>query len=327
MQAVVEKMRTGETVPSVPVPPIRNLSVSRIEQFLKCPLSFKYRVIDKIPEPSGGVLHAGRVVHDIIENALKEYGRTGRYPSWQTMDDQYLPTWERKTKQEEEKPTFIGWTWDADDPMEKVREECRPLVRLAREQALEHLRPWMLETGPVVEHRVDMEFRSEVGPFKTIGYIDLLDDTGMLSDWKTTKKVSERAKKGWMQSASYSFWVWPMVGEEVVRAQKIFLVRGENPHVEFAPCEVGPAHRAWFAKIGADVWKSVVYGVYPARNEGWHCSPKFCSFHGPCQEGIWKPEEENTKKACGACKGTGKEAEEQGANNVANGTTDAGTAA
>lgn len=285
--------------------PMKNLSVSKIEKFLQCPRAFKYQYVDKIPQLSSGIVHGGRVVHDIIEHALKEWARTGVYPDWKTLDDMYEPTWERKVREEEEKPWFVGWQWDPEDPEEKMRAECRPLVRLAREEALPNFRPMILENGPVVEYRVDLEFKSDVGPFKTLGYIDLLDDTGVLSDWKTTKKVSKQAKKGWLQAASYSFWVYPTVGDEVVKSQKIFLVRGETPHIEYAPTEVGPSHRKWFAEIASQVWKSIYYGAYPARSEGWWCDQKFCSFYGPCQEGIEKkPEEPRT--VCQACKGTGK---------------------
>lgn len=315
-------MRRGETIPSYGTGPMKNLSVTKIEKFLQCPLSFKYRFIDKIPETTSGVVHGGRVVHDVIEHALKEFARTGKYPDWKEMDDRYLPTWERKTREEEAKPLFLGWQSDPDDPMEKIQEECRPLIRVAREEALPKIRPMVLDNGPVVEYRVDLEFKSDVGPFKTLGYIDLLDESGLLSDWKTTKKVSGRAKKGWMQAASYSFFVYPLIGEEVVRSQKIFLVRDPaNPHVEYGETSVGPSHRAWFAKIAAEVWKSIHYGVYPARAEGWWCSAKFCNFFGPCQEGVAKEETPWSKQTCKACKGTGQVIVE-GEEDVSSGTPD-----
>jgi hypothetical protein len=286
---------------------MKNLSVSKIEKYLLCPLSFKYKYVDKIPETTSMVVHGGRVVHEVIEVALKQFSQTGKYPDWQTLDDMYEPAWERQRKEEEAKESFVAWQFDDDDPPEKVKAECRPLVRLAREEALPKIRPFLADNEPVIEYRVDLEFKSDVGPFKTLGYIDLLDDTGLLIDWKTTKKVSGRARKGWMQAASYSFWVYPMIGEEVVRSQKIFLVRDPgNIHIEYAPTLVGPPHRAWFARLAAEVWKSVYYGVYPAKNEGWQCHPKFCPYHGPCQEGIYKPEEELVFEKCDACKGTGK---------------------
>lgn len=271
--------------------PMRNLSVSKIEKFLQCPLAFKYRYVDRIPEPSSGVLHAGRVVHEILEFALKEYPKTGAYPDWKTLDDMFLPAWERKKAEEEAKESFIGWDWGI--PEEQSKLQYRPLIRAAWEGALPKVRPWMIGGEPVVEHRIDLELQSDVGPFKLIGYIDLLDDTGVLLDWKTSTKeeVSARQKKLWLQFAAYALYVWPIVGEETLECKKIFLVPGANPRVEWCPFTVGPKHREWFCRIAAEVWKSVYYGAYPARSEGWWCSAKFCSFWGPCQEGLSIPEE------------------------------------
>jgi CRISPR/Cas system-associated exonuclease Cas4 (RecB family) len=262
---------------------MRNLSVSKMESYLLCPLQFRYKYVDRIPQMSVGILHAGIVVHEIVEFALKDFARNGKYADWKTLDDMFLPTWERKKAQTEGKDTFVGWKWDVPEEQAKLR--YRPLVRVAREQALPKLKPWMLGDQPMVEHRLDLELQSEVGPFQLLGYIDLLDESGILMDWKTSSKdeVSKRQKRLWLQFAGYSLYVWPIVGDETIHCQKIFLVPGAQPHVEWCDFHVGPAHRKYFVELAAEIWKSIHYGIYPAKNEGWHCSQDFCSFWGPCQ--------------------------------------------
>lgn len=228
--------------------------------------------------------HAGTVVHEIIDIALREFAKSGKYPDWKTMDDMFDPTWEAKVKEEEEKPWFIGWKWDNKDPEVKVRREYRPLVRIAREQALEKIRPWMLGNEPVVEWRIDLELQSDEGPFQLVGYADLLMNTGILCDWKTTHdEVSKRQKATWLQFAGYALWAWPIVGEENLQCQKIFLVRGNDPHVEFVPFMITEAHREWFCKVAAQVWKMVLHDAYLPGTDTWLCSPKFCEFWGPCK--------------------------------------------
>lgn len=274
-------------------PAMKHISVSKIEKFLQCPLSFKYRYVDKIPEPSAGVLLSGKVVHEVLEHALRAYAKTDKYPEWQELDDMFLPVWERQKKEEEEKETFLTWQFNEDDPHDKVRDESRALVRVARQDALPKIRPWLIGPEPVIEYRIDLELDSELGPFKLLGFIDLLDASGILMDWKTTRnKVSNRAKKNWLQFAAYSLHVWPLIGNEMVKCQKIFLVRGDDPRVEFCDFEITPKHREWFVNIAAQVWRSIYYGVYPARSGEWFCNQKFCSFWGPCQEGIWTPDPE-----------------------------------
>lgn len=266
---------------------IKNLSVSKIEAYQLCPLSVKYSYLDKIPQVSPGTLLVGRVIHDIVEAAIKEYGRTQKYPDRKTLDDRFEPTYKRLVAKEESRDTFIGWQWDT--PEADAKAAYRALVPVARE-AIEKVRPWMLDSGPAAEQRIDLEFDTEVGVAPLIGYVDLLEENGLLCDWKSTlqKKPSARAKSTWLQFACYSFWSWPLVGEEEQHCQKIFLVAGGTPHAEFVPFTVGPKHREWFAKVAAQVWKAIHYGVYPGNNTTWKCSSAFCSYHGPCQDGISK---------------------------------------
>lgn len=44
------------------------LSVSRINDFKQCPLKFRYRVIDRIPEPPSSAAVKGTLVHSVLEH-------------------------------------------------------------------------------------------------------------------------------------------------------------------------------------------------------------------------------------------------------------------
>lgn len=275
-------------------PPIRNLSVSRIEKAMLCPKHYKLKVLDKIPEPASWVAHGGIVVHEIVEDALKTFARTGLYPSWQDMDDRFDIVWNNEQLKTEGKDSYIGWKEDPLEPYEKVKAECRPLVRLAREEALPHYRPMILDGRPVVEHRIDLELESKIGSFPVIGYIDLLDEAGFLADWKTTSlnkegKVSDRKMKGWFQSGMYSIWAWPIVGEEELPCRKVFLVKGKEPKVVVSRFTVGPRHRQFVADVASEVWQMTVQGGFPANTNTWMCSPKYCAFYEVCR-GELEPE-------------------------------------
>lgn len=269
---------------------MRTLSVSKIEKALLCPLAMRFQYVDRIPQPSGGKLLAGNVVHEILEFALRGFARTGKYPDWKELDDLYEPTWQKRVAKEEAREDFLGWDWSSDDPEEKVKREYRPLVKIAREQVLPTLKPWMLGGEPVVEYKIDLELQSDVGPFTLLGYLDLLDHTGMLIDWKTTEQeVSKRARKTWLQFAAYSLWAWPIVGDDTMRCEKIFLVRASRPYVERVPFTITPKHRGYLVRVAAEVWKMVHHGVFLPNTETWHCSPKFCAFYAGCQGEIDKP--------------------------------------
>lgn len=263
---------------------MRNLSVSKIEKALLCGYQFKFQYVDRIPLLSSGILLAGNVHHKIVENAIRTFARTGKYPDWKEMDDQFEPSWKAKVAEEEERPEFLGWKWDPGDPEKKVKEQYRQLIRVTREKALPGIRPWMIGNEPVVEYKIDIDLPSEVGPFRLLGYLDLLEEHGILIDWKTTEdEVSKRQKKTWLQFAGYSLWAYPIVGEEELRCEKVFLIRGTKPDVQRVPFVVGRAHRAWFVKVAAAVWKMVKSGVFLPNTEGWWCGPKYCDFFRGCR--------------------------------------------
>lgn len=259
--------------------PIRHLSPTKVEAGIKCGELLRFRYEEKVPEPSVGHLLAGRVVHKVIERALKALQSGGKLPEWQELDDWFPVEWEAHVRDEEEKPAFLGWKWDEGDPEEKVREQSRALVPFARSEILPSIRP------NLVEHKTKRQFQSDAGPFLVWGVIDLLEEDGRLSDWKTTRgEVSRNAKASWLQLACYSHDVAEMTGQEVTPARKIFLVRGERPDMEVARYEIGPGHREWFRRQAAAVWRMAQARTFTLAMEGsWYCSEKFCSFWSMCK--------------------------------------------
>lgn len=285
--------------------PMKNLSVSKIEKFLLCPKNFEMSFIHQIPQSNAWKPHAGTVVHQILENAMKQFCKTDVYPSWQEMDDQYESVWEEKTKEAQEKPWFIGWQDDPKDPVETLKPDYRKLIRLAREEVLPTINPYRIDGEPVIEHRIDLEIRTKVGLCPIIGYADLLDGSGVLMDWKTTKfnekgELSKRAQGAWLQFAAYSLWAWPLVGEEELRCEKIFLIRGAgDPAVQRVPFKIGPKHREYFTKVAAQVWETIYYGIFIANPETWLCKPDFCPYWTGCMGEFVKDKNEQTAAIAG----------------------------
>lgn len=266
-------------------PTMRNLSVSKIEAAILCPKKFKYQYVDKVPQPSSYKLQAGNVVHEILETAFQEFAKTGKYPDWKTLDDMYEPVWQKTMKGEESKEWFIGWDHNPEDPVERIKATHRPLIRLAREEVLPTVRPWMIGAEPVVEYKIDIELPSDIGPYRLVGYADLLEEQGILMDWKTTdEEVSARAQRTWLQFAAYSILFYPIVGEENLRCEKIFLVRSDTKaYVQRVPFVVGEKHRAYFLEVAAQVWKMLHAGVYLPNVECWICKPGWCPYWMGCQ--------------------------------------------
>lgn len=264
---------------------VKHLSVTKIEAAMKCPLQFKFRYVDRIPEPSLGSFLGGRVVHKVIERALNRVMLNQGLPDAKEMDDWYLEEWEAHVREEESKEDFIGWVFSKDDSMERSFAECRALIPFTRTEVLPGLRP------KLVEHGFKMEFPSPVGSFLVWGYIDLFEEDEVLSDWKTTLgKPSKNQLKMGMQFPGYSWKIKEFTRKDATACRKIFLLRGQKPNLKVQKYTVTQAHRDWFAFVASEVWKMCQAEAYVANPNGWWCSPGWCSHWGSCPHGSLQEE-------------------------------------
>lgn len=255
---------------------MKHLSPTKIEGFLKCPKQVRLRYVEKVQELESGFLMSGNAVHAVLERALKRVILGGKIPDRNEADDWFLAAWDSEKKEREEKPRFIGWLWD--EPEEKTKNECRALIPFALTEILPVIKPRL------VEEEAKLYYDSEIGGFLVWGQLDLLEEDGVLSDWKTTKKVSKNARDSWLQLGHYSRYVHEVVGgSEVTPARKIFLIRGAAPKVDVVKYEITPAMRAYFSEVAAEVWKAVRANSYVPNTNGWWCDPDWCPFYGPCQ--------------------------------------------
>src|SRR4051794_14087752 len=63
VEDAVEQLVTGDRPPSRP-----GLSPSRANDFLQCPQLFRFRVIDRLPEPPSPAAARGTLVHAVLEH-------------------------------------------------------------------------------------------------------------------------------------------------------------------------------------------------------------------------------------------------------------------
>jgi hypothetical protein len=259
---------------------VKWLSVSKVGVAMRCPRQFKFRYIEKIPEPSSGVMLAGRVVHSVLEKALRQLKGGDGLPSAQDMDDWYEPIWDEHVKEEEEKDNFLNWQWDENDPEADVKKGSRELVRVAREEILDKIKP------DLIEHNMHFDLEDAEGnKFRVYGVLDIFEQDGMLSDWKTAKAVNANNSKLDIQFMGYSWWHKDHTGKKVTPARKIFLVRQKRRcKLEVKEYKVKKYHREFFATVAGEVWALCQRGTgFVANTNGWWCSRKMCGFFEGCQ--------------------------------------------
>lgn len=201
--------------------PVLSLSPSRASDFMTCPLLYRFRTIDHLPEPPSPEATRGTVVHAVLERLFD-------LPAAERTEDHAValvrPEWERLVEQEpvlselfaddEDGSALAAWLTSADD-----------LVR--RYFGLEN--PTELEPA---ERELYVETVLDSG-LRLRGYVDRVDRapaTGELRvvDYKTGKAPREGfEQRALFQMRFYALVLWKLHGRVPRLLQLIYLGSGE----------------------------------------------------------------------------------------------------
>ncbi|HEY0890554.1 MAG TPA: RecB family exonuclease [Nocardioides sp.] len=246
------------------------LSPSRAGDFLTCPLLYRFRTIDKLPEPPSVDAVRGTVVHRVLE---------------QLFD---LPAPERTAGQAK---GLLGPAW------EELRETEPEVAALFADP--ESLSAWLETCRVVIERYFSLEDPTRLEPAERElyveavldsklllrGFIDRLDvaPTGeiRISDYKTGRSVSEAFEaKALFQLKIYALVLWRTRGVVPSMLQLIYLGNGEILRYEPDAADLIATER----KVDA-IWQA----IERARTSGdWRprrsrlCS--WCSHQALCPE-------------------------------------------
>jgi putative RecB family exonuclease len=195
-----------------------SLSPSRASDFMACPLLYRFRVIDHLPEtPSIDALR-GSVVHRVLE-ALFDLPAVDR--THERANVLLAPVWQEFVEREPELAQMFG---DETTDLAAWLEQCRDL--LGRYFALED--PQRLEPA---EREVHVATRLESG-LLLHGYIDRVDVSAAgdvrIVDYKTGRSPTEFFElKALFQMKFYALVVWRTRGVIPRMLQLIYLGNGE----------------------------------------------------------------------------------------------------
>jgi putative RecB family exonuclease len=245
-----------------------SLSPSRAGDFLTCPLLYRFRVVDRLPEPPSPAAARGTLVHAVLERLFDEPA-AGRTP--ETARALLAPQWDRLIAEEPE----LAGLFDDDEARGVWLAEARDM--LDRYFALED--PTRLEPEHR-EHAVEAVLESGL---LLRGYIDRLDVAAggqiRIVDYKTgTAPREEYEARALFQMKFYAVVLWLTRGQVPALLQLMYLGNGEI--VRYAPDESDL--RATVRKIDA-LWRA----IERARNTGdWRPRPSrlcgWCAHQAIC---------------------------------------------
>ncbi len=241
--------------------PVAMLSPSRAADFMTCPLLYRFRVIDRLPQRPSAPAARGTVVHAVLER-LFDLPPTERTPDQAAA--LIRPEWERLLAAEPE----LGELFASDD-------ECAEWLAGAEELlgtyfSLED--PARLEPAErewYVEHQLESGLRLR-------GYIDRVDvaPTGEVRvvDYKTGRAPREGYEaKAMFQMKFYALVLWRLHGQVPRLLQLVYL--GSGDILRYQPDEADLL--ATERKITA-LW-SAISGA--TQNGDWRPSPsKLCDW-------------------------------------------------
>ncbi|MEV7774234.1 RecB family exonuclease [Kitasatospora sp. NPDC086791] len=217
MQQTDTTSATG--APVRPAAPPTGLSPSRAGDFLTCPLLYRLRVIDRLPEPPSSAATRGTLVHAVLERLFDS-------PAAERTPERALgllrPQWERLLGERPELGSLFP-----DDP------DGAALTRwLADAEKL--VGQWFRLEDPTRLHPVERELYVETALDSGLllrGYIDRVDvaPTGevRLVDYKTGRAPSRDFEgKAMFQMKFYALVVWRWKGVIPKRLQLVYLGGG-----------------------------------------------------------------------------------------------------
>jgi putative RecB family exonuclease len=247
------------------------LSPSRASDFLQCPLLFRFRTIDRLPEAPSAAALRGTLVHACLER-LYELPADTRTP--RTALSLVDPQWE---KIRAKKPEVAEQLFPGEEGLADWLESARTLVK----------RYFDLENPEFLEPR-EREMRLEVSlptGLRLRGYVDRLDvaPDGQIRvvDYKTGKSPHPRFEdKAKFQIFFYAVMIWRDLGVVPARLQLIYLGDGSVRWYDPTEEELAAAE----AEIG-DIWARIEAA---GRSGKWE--PKRSKLCGWCEHQALCPE-------------------------------------
>jgi putative RecB family exonuclease len=167
----------------------KHLSVTQLKMYLRCPLQYKFRYIDELKIPPSSEITLGKSIHTTLEENYKQKINTRQNLSLEYITDVFSDIWERSIKD-----TFFS----EDEKPGKIKDEGIKLVKTYHENIAPNIQPAYVER----------EFNLPLAglDYTLKGFIDLIDEHGVIIDHKTTKRLmQENVVVNDLQLTAYAF--------------------------------------------------------------------------------------------------------------------------
>ena len=209
----------------LPLPVLGSLSPSRAGDFMTCPLLFRFRTIDRLPQAPSSAATRGTVVHTVLERL---YDLPAAQRTLDAAHELLLPAWEQLREAEPEvdglfasETELAGWLQSARDLLAGyfTLEDPTRLEPAERERLVEVVLPGGLRLRGIVD-RLD---RAPSGDLRVV-------------DYKTGRAPGEAFEgKALFQMKFYALVLWRTTGTIPRLLQLMYL--GDREVLRYSPDE------------------------------------------------------------------------------------------
>lgn len=240
-----------------------HLSVTQLRMYLRCPLQYKFRYVDGLKIPPTSALCLGRSVHGALEDNYTQKLVTRQDLSITHLTDIFSDNWEQQAQEilfeEDEKPG-------------KIKDQGIGMLRVYHHEVAPKVYP------VYVEHGFELPIPGTDRTLK--GYIDLVDEDGVIVDHKTTKRaMQERTVATDLQLTAYAFAYRGLEGRDEAGLRFDVMVRTKNPKIQQLRATRTQQDIDRFLQLLRQVNRAIETGLfYP--NENFMCPS--CGYRDMC---------------------------------------------
>lgn len=246
-----------------------SISVSQINLYLTCSLKYQFQYIDRLPRLAKSTnLALGSAVHAALEWLHKERKR-GRKPALEEILRVFEADWRAQE----------GIALDGEEPEDKLLLKGKELLSLYYHGADLKVRDAELAfTLPLVHPKT-----GEVLPVPLKGVMDLVEEDGSISEFKTAKKAMPlEGVADHLQLTAYDYAYRMLFREPPTELRLIQLVKTKQPKIEKFLTGRNEEDTERFFGIAKQVRRGIEAGIFVPNRGCWLCSD--CEYQPDCFE-------------------------------------------
>lgn len=244
------------------------ISPSQINMFLRCPAQYYFRYCEGLIIPPKSALTKGRAVHKGQEINYKQKIKTKQDLPLDDVKDAVATEFEAAAQETE---------WKPDEDKGKIKDETVSLATLYHREVAPTVQPQYVEE--------EVFFQIPDTEIKLKGFIDVVQEGGIIRDTKTTAKTpnQDTADKS-MQLTAYSLAYRTLTGEEETGLVLDYLVNTKVPKVVPLKTQRSKDDIARFIYITSQITKAIQSGIFYPNPDNFMCSEENCGFWHECNK-------------------------------------------